>query len=104
MSESAEPNSVVKILPRDDIVPPSGYNIIYFNDEITTQDFVEESLIQFFDYNDADAEEMTLKIHTDGSAIVATLPFEIAEQKGIEVTLLARSKGYPLIVKLEQER
>jgi ATP-dependent Clp protease adapter protein ClpS len=49
------------------------------------------------------AEEMTMKVHTDGSAIVATLPYEMAEQKGVEVTLLARNNGFPLVVKLEPE-
>jgi ATP-dependent Clp protease adapter protein ClpS len=34
---------------------------------------------------------------------VATLPYEMAEQKGIEVTLLARTNGYPLQVKIESE-
>jgi hypothetical protein len=29
------------------------------------------------------------------------LPFEIAEQKGVEVTMLARGNGFPLSVKLE---
>jgi ATP-dependent Clp protease adapter protein ClpS len=42
-----------------------------------------------------------MKIHEDGSAVVATLPYEMAEQKGIEVTLLARNNGFPLNVKLE---
>jgi ATP-dependent Clp protease adapter protein ClpS len=34
---------------------------------------------------------------------VAVLPYEIAEQKGIEVTVQARSNNYPLQVKLEPE-
>jgi hypothetical protein len=34
---------------------------------------------------------------------VAVLPYEIAEQKGIEVTLAARQQNYPLQVKLEVE-
>ena len=42
-------------------------------------------------------------MHDDESAVVATLPYELAEQKGIEVTLDARSKGYPLQVKVEAE-
>jgi hypothetical protein len=29
------------------------------------------------------------------------LPFEVAEQKGVEVLLSARNQGYPLEVKLE---
>ena len=49
------------------------------------------------------ADEMTMKIHTDGSAVVATMPFEMAEQKGVEVTMLARNNGFPLTVKLEPE-
>jgi ATP-dependent Clp protease adapter protein ClpS len=44
-----------------------------------------------------------MKIHHEGSSIVATLPFEMAEQKGVEVTLLARGNGFPLVVKLEPE-
>jgi ATP-dependent Clp protease adapter protein ClpS len=31
------------------------------------------------------------------------LPYEMAEQKGIEVTMLARQHGFPLVVKLEIE-
>jgi ATP-dependent Clp protease adapter protein ClpS len=31
------------------------------------------------------------------------LPYEIAEQKGVEVTVLARSQNYPLQIKLEPE-
>jgi ATP-dependent Clp protease adapter protein ClpS len=35
--------------------------------------------------------------------VVAVLPYEIAEQKGIEVTLDARNEGFPLQVKIESE-
>jgi ATP-dependent Clp protease adapter protein ClpS len=34
---------------------------------------------------------------------VAVLPYEVAEQKGIEVTVSARSQNMPLQVKLEPE-
>jgi ATP-dependent Clp protease adapter protein ClpS len=44
-----------------------------------------------------------MNIHQDGSAVVAVLPYEIAEQKGIEVTVEARTQGFPLQVKIEQE-
>jgi len=35
--------------------------------------------------------------------VVAVLPYEVAEQKGIEVTVQARSRQYPLQIKLEPE-
>ena len=64
-------------------------------------DFVIESLVEYFDYNSSTAQEITVTIHEAGSAVVAILPYEIAEQKGIEVTMSARSQSYPLQIKLE---
>jgi ATP-dependent Clp protease adapter protein ClpS len=31
------------------------------------------------------------------------MPYEVAEQKGVEVTVLARKEGYPLQIKLEPD-
>jgi ATP-dependent Clp protease adaptor protein ClpS len=90
-----------KIAPKTNISEPSLYNVIYINDNQTTMEFVVESLKAVFNYNDEAATNITMKIHEDGSAVVATLPYEMAEQKGIEVTLLARNNGFPLNVKLE---
>jgi ATP-dependent Clp protease adaptor protein ClpS len=91
-----------KIVPKQNLAEPHLFNVIYVNDEKTTMEFVIESLCAIFDYTEDAAELMTIKIHEDGSAVVATLPYEMAEQKGIEVTLLARNNGFPLSVKLEQ--
>jgi len=85
------------------IAEPPLFRVIYINDNQTTVDFVIESLIEFFDYTQELAEKLTLDIHQEGSAVVAVLPFEIAEQKGVEVTVSARSQNYPLQIKLEPE-
>ena len=69
----------------------------------TSMEFVIETLIDFFDYTTQTAVKITEDIHTTGAAVVAVLPYEIAEQKGIEVTVSARSQNYPLQVKLEPE-
>lgn len=98
---TAEPKIVPRIKPKEDIPEPVRYNVIYINDEITTQEFVVETLVIIFNYDQMTAQEMTMKIHEQGSAVVATMPFEMAEQKGVEVTLLARNNGFPLVVKLE---
>ncbi len=103
MSNTAEPKLIPKIKAKTDVTEPGKYNVIYINDEVTSQGFVVETLVVIFSYSHIEAEELTLKIHTDGSAVVATLPYEMAEQKGVEVTLLARNNGFPLIVKLEPE-
>jgi ATP-dependent Clp protease adaptor protein ClpS len=73
------------------------------NDDHTSMEFVIESLCEYFNYNPDTAMQITNDVHEHGSAIVAVLPFEIAEQKGIEVTLDARANGYPLQIKVEAE-
>jgi ATP-dependent Clp protease adaptor protein ClpS len=83
---------------------PPLFKVIYINDESTTMEFVVETLKSIFDYEEDQAHDVTVRIHSDGSAVVAVLPFEIAEQKGIEVTLLARNNGFPLQVKLEADQ
>ena len=90
-----------KVATNPNIAEPSLYNVIYMNDDQTSMEFVIESLKAVFNYTEEDATQITLKIHEEGSAVVATLPYEMAEQKGIEVTLLARNNGFPLNVKLE---
>ena len=94
----------LKIKPNLDLSEPPLYKVIYFNDEVTSMHFVVNSLVDYFNYNNETASTITESIHAQGSAVVAVLPYEIAEQKGIEVTIDARSQGYPLQVKVEAER
>jgi ATP-dependent Clp protease adaptor protein ClpS len=77
--------------------------VIYLNDEITTMEFVVMTLIQIFDHDAESAADITQKIHEDGAAVVGLYPFEIAEHKGVEVTVMARANGFPLQVKVEAE-
>ena len=93
----------IRIQPKADVKPPSLFNVIYVNDNTTTMEFVIETLITVFEHSDESAMALTMKIHEDGSAVVGTYPYEIAEQKGVEVTLMARNNGFPLGVKLEPE-
>lgn len=99
----AKAETKAKIKPNLNLAEPPLYKIIYLNDDVTSMEFVVESLIDFFNYNEDTASAITQNIHDKGSAVVAVLPYEIAEQKGIEVTLEARSRGYPLQVKVESE-
>lgn len=92
-----------RIKPLEAIKEPPMYRVVYINDNQTTVEFVIDSLVEFFDYTPETAEQITVDIHEEGSAVVAVLPFEIAEQKGVEVTVLARSQSYPLQIKLEPE-
>ena len=87
--------------PNFDLKEPPLYRIIYINDSVTTMEFVVQTLLEIFNHSPEDAQAITLKIHEEGSGTAAILPYEMAEQKGVEVTQLARANGFPLQVKLE---
>jgi len=93
----------IKIKPNLSLAEPPLFKIIYINDDVTSMEFVVGSLIEYFNYSEDTASNITTSIHEKGSAVVAVLPYEIAEQKGIEVTVSARALGYPLQIKVESE-
>lgn len=93
----------VKPTPNFDLKEPPMYRVIYINDNVTTMEFVIETLVTIFNHSPETAHEVTMQIHENGSGIAATLPYEMAEQKGVEVTQLARNNGFPLAVKLEPD-
>lgn len=99
----AQTDTRTRIKPSEAVKEPPMFRVIYLNDNTTTMEFVVESLVEFFDYTPETAEQITIDIHETGSACVAVLPYEIAEQKGTEVTVCARSQSMPLQIKLEPE-
>ena len=100
MSQS---DAIAKVKAIEGLKEPPMFKIIYLNDNQTPMEFVIETLVDSFDYTAQTAVKITQDIHEQGAAVVAVLPYEIAEQKGIEVTLCARSNNYPLQIKLEPE-
>jgi len=97
----SHPEAITK--PMVGLQEPPMFKVIYLNDNLTSKEFVVDSLISFFNYTTESAFKITEDIHNDGSAVVAVLPYEIAEQKGIEITVHARTNNYPLQIKLEPE-
>lgn len=83
------------------IDPPKDYKVIYMNDDVTTFEFVTGSLVNVFEYGKEEAGNKAVEINDRGAGVVAVLPFEVAEQKGVEVLMNARNQGFPLEVKLE---
>ena len=90
-----------RVIVKPNIQPPSLFKVIYINDSVTTMEFVIESLASVFNHSEEVAVKLTNTVHEDGAAVVAILPYELAEQKGMEVTLLARNNGFPLAIRLE---
>ena len=90
-----------KIKVQNDLSEPPKFSVIYINDNVTSFDFVISSLIEIFNYTDEIAAELASTVHKIGQAVVAVLPYEIAEQKTLEVRTLANMAGFPLMVRVE---
>ena len=82
---------------------PGLYDVIFLNDNVTTTEFVVRVLKQIFGKTQEQAEAIMTRVHTDGQGVVGTYTHEVAEQKGIEATLLARQENYPLQVKVKKQ-
>ncbi len=83
--------------------PPTMWKVVFLNDDHTPMEFVMELLTEIFRHSETDAKNITMEIHNEGSAVAGVYTHEIAEQRGIESTHLARSNGFPLQITIEQE-
>jgi len=82
---------------------PGLYDVIFLNDNITTMEFVIRVLKQIFGKSQEQAMAIMNKVHNDGQGVVGSYVHEVAEQKGIETTLLARQENFPLQVKVKKQ-
>jgi ATP-dependent Clp protease adaptor protein ClpS len=82
---------------------PGKFKVVVCNDDVTTVEFVVAMLISIFRYDEKRAFDLTLAIHQKGSAVAGIFSYEIAEQKAVDATNMARLNGFPLITKVEPE-
>ena len=90
-SDSPEPIVTTQTVPRARAVPSTEtrrqppYNVVILNDEEHTFLYVIELLMKLFGHPLAKAQELTLRIHTTGRAVVYTTHREKAELKRDQV-------------------
>ncbi len=83
--------------------PPKMWKVIFINDDQTPMELVIELLMGIFKHNESKAKDITLEIHEQGSGVAGIYSFEIAEQRGMEATSIARANGSPLRITVEEE-
>ena len=85
------------------IKEPPKYKVLLINDDYTPVDFVIALLMTIFKHDEVSATAVTLKIHNEGSGVAGVYTYEIAEQKAMDSTLIARNNNHPLQIKVEEE-
>ena len=111
LSQQQNPNRVgpitkpgLDLLEKDEVKAkrPSMWNIVFYNDDYTSIDFVIFVLTKVFHRSTEDALALTLVVHTKGKGIAGTYTFEVAEQKQCEVLLMAKIEEHPLRVEVNR--
>lgn len=82
---------------------PKLWKVIFLNDDHTPMEFVTAILIDIFKHSIDSAKRIMLQVHETGSGVAGVYSFETAETKAVEATNSARTAGYPLQIKMEEE-
>ena len=89
-------NSNIKERGKTGLNEPGKYGVIFHNDDFTPMEFVVLVLLNIFykDYNES--EQLMLKVHMEGKAMVGIYSYDIAMTKANKTISMARASGYPL--------
>lgn len=82
---------------------PKRYNVIIFNDDFTTMDFVVEVLMKIFGKSFEEAKALMLSVHNEGKAVAGTYGYDLAVSKASVATHMARKNKFPLKFEVEEE-
>ncbi len=81
---------------------PRQFNVIMFNDDFTTMEFVVTVLVDIFHKDQVTAQSIMMNVHKKGQAVVGKYPYDIAVTK-VEASLSrAKSHGYPFRMTVEE--
>ncbi|SFK67855.1 ATP-dependent Clp protease adaptor protein ClpS [Lachnospiraceae bacterium KH1T2] len=81
---------------------PRKYNVIMYNDDFTTMEFVVEVLEEIFHKTREEAETLMMAVHEGGKAIVGCYPFDIAATRVSAARSRAKEAGFPFKITLEE--
>lgn len=81
---------------KSEIKEPKQYKVILHNDDFTTMEFVVELLKTVFLKNQKEAEQLMLKVHNTGKAVVGVYDYDTAVSRVDISTKMARQAGFPL--------
>ncbi len=81
---------------------PKQYQVIMFNDDYTTMEFVIEVLTNIFNKNTIEAEKIMMDVHKVGHGIAGIYSYDIAMTKAGTAMSWAKEEGFPFKLSVEE--
>ena len=88
--------------PAGRLKEPKQYNVIMWNDDFTTMQFVVEVLVDIFHKDQVTAEAIMMNVHKVGQAVVGKYPYDIAATRVNMALDRAKEQGYPFRMTVEE--
>ena len=76
-------------------------DVVFYNDDFTTMEFVVDVLVSVFNKSPEDAEQLMITVHKAGSAVVGTYTYDVAVSRTNLTRSIAKKNGFPLRVEVE---
>ena len=84
------------------IKEPKRYNVVMYNDDFTTMEFVVSILIDIFHLDEITAESVMMKVHKSDKAVIGSYPYDIAVTKVNAAMDRAEKEGVPFRMTVEE--
>ena len=81
-------------------VPPEK-DVVFYNDDYTTMEFVVDVLMSIFNKSHDDAQMLMETVHNQGCAVIGTYTYDIAVSRTNLTRSIAKKNGFPLRVEVE---
>ena len=101
--ESMGCQTATNVVTKIKIPKITKYKVVMINDDVTTMEFVVRILIEIFEKSVDEANNLMMKIHLTGDAVVGVYSKEIAETKSTQAMERAREEQFPLMCEVREQ-
>lgn len=102
LDKSEDSEAAAGVLDETDYDVPPNAQVVFYNDDYTTKEFVVDVLVSVFHKSEADAGSLMESVHKTGSAVVGVYTYDIAATRASITTQRARQQGFPLRVEVQE--
>lgn len=93
---------IEKETTKQTVKPPSMWNVVFYNDDFTTVEFVVDCLKYVFNKTTEQGHVIAMQIHNTGKGVVGQYTKEIAETKQMAALEYAQQNQHPLKIEIEE--